>query len=37
MKEGLPSNLVYSIFQDKENNLWFGTAAGLSKLVTPKA
>ena len=34
VKDGLPSNIINTIFQDKEKNLWFGTAAGLSKLVT---
>jgi serine phosphatase RsbU (regulator of sigma subunit)/ligand-binding sensor domain-containing protein len=31
-KEGLPSNLVYSIIEDATGNLWINTSAGLSKL-----
>ncbi len=30
-KDGLPSNLVYTMAQDSSKNLWFGTAQGLSK------
>ena len=33
-KEGLISDNVTRIFQDKEKNIWFGTSLGLSKLVT---
>ncbi|RZK45434.1 MAG: hypothetical protein EOO94_04380, partial [Pedobacter sp.] len=27
-REGLASNFVYSIFQDKKGFMWFGTANG---------
>jgi len=30
-KNGLSSNQVFSIIEDKENNLWFGTQNGLTK------
>jgi len=30
-KEGLNSNRVFSVMEDKENNLWFGTQNGLTK------
>ncbi len=32
LKEGLPSNYIYSLFKDREGNLWIGTDSGLSKL-----
>ena len=32
--DGLVSEVVSDIFPDKENNLWLGTALGLSRLVT---
>ncbi|RYY30943.1 MAG: hypothetical protein EOO04_03170 [Chitinophagaceae bacterium] len=31
VKEGLASNFVYSIFQDKKGFMWFGTANGLQR------
>ncbi|OSZ73574.1 hypothetical protein CAP36_16275 [Chitinophagaceae bacterium IBVUCB2] len=33
-KDGLPSNMVASIFIDKEKNIWLGTANGLAKIVS---
>ncbi|MBJ2172770.1 hypothetical protein JBL43_00880 [Aureibaculum sp. A20] len=30
-KDGLPSNRIVNIIEDKSGNLWFGTGAGLSK------
>lgn len=31
VEEGLPSNLIYSMTQDKEGFLWFGTDKGLAR------
>ncbi len=28
--EGLPSNLVYSVFEDSRTNLWFATDGGIA-------
>src|SRR6185503_18098029 len=36
-KQGLPSDYVTNIYQDREKNMWFGTSAGLSKIVTHSA
>ena len=33
-KDGLPSANIACVYQDKENNIWIGTALGLAKLVT---
>ncbi|RYZ20801.1 MAG: hypothetical protein EOO10_22920, partial [Chitinophagaceae bacterium] len=30
-REGLASNFVYTIFQDKKGFMWFGTANGLQR------
>ena len=30
-KDGLPANLIYSICEDQEGNLWFSTTKGLAK------
>jgi ligand-binding sensor domain-containing protein len=30
-KDGLPSNMVMSIYEDKAGNIWFGTGAGASR------
>ena len=30
-KDGLPSNRIVSIIEDKNGNIWFGTGAGISK------
>ncbi|MBP6624193.1 MAG: hypothetical protein KA198_03420, partial [Chitinophagaceae bacterium] len=30
-KDGLPSNTVYSIAQDKDGYIWIGTDAGMTK------
>ena len=34
MTDGLPSNIIYSIIEDNKQNLWLGTAYGLSKFNT---
>ena len=31
INDGLPSNFIQSIFEDREGNLWFGTASGVSR------
>ncbi|MCB9234491.1 MAG: histidine kinase [Bacteroidia bacterium] len=31
MEQGLPSNYVYSVFQDRDGFLWFGTNAGVAR------
>lgn len=33
-KEGLPSDIIYSVQEDSENNLWLATTAGLVKFIT---
>ena len=35
-KDGLPSNFIYAIKEDHENNLWVATARGLVTLSNPK-
>jgi len=32
VSKGLPNNKVYSLFQDRENSIWIGTNAGLTRL-----
>lgn len=32
VSNGLPNNKVYSLFQDRENSIWIGTNAGLTRL-----
>lgn len=32
VSNGLPNNKVYSMFQDRENSIWIGTNAGLTRL-----
>ncbi len=34
MDNGLPSNIIYSIVEDNDNNIWLGTAYGLSMFNT---
>lgn len=31
VKDGLPTNLVYTMMEDKEGNIWFGTTDGVSR------
>lgn len=32
VSSGLPNNKIYSLFQDRENSIWMGTNAGLTRL-----